>query len=140
MAIENLLDWATIQFPRSLDEHDLEQLFTYTAQHLPGFVDYHLDIGKRIDGNVFHAYSPSSYFNKKTLSLSVNSLSVNGAIFSYQPYEHASFSSTQDKDDPMKITSIIFSTISGYERDEHRKGFVEFIETVKHQAMRYFSQ
>lgn len=121
MTLDALLEKSTVKFSRPIIYEEVEELFKYIAEKLPGEVRYTLEIGKKIP--------------REKGDNEISSVKITGNINSLKYFSLAYFNCEGDYN---SLSAIRFSTIPGYSLDEHSKEEVKLWEDVGKIVNDYF--
>jgi len=127
MAVNDILENLTIEFPTPLTLEQTEELLDYLGENLPANIN-----------------TESSYFNQRCHESSKTrnrgTVKINGTIRNLEKTMcFDAFMTKHDTDDTSRIAAIQFQPIPGYTLDEYDLHTKELWQDVRQQIKRYFS-
>lgn len=131
MAIEDIVERTTINFPRIVDVDYLAQFFSSICRDLGYEITYELKRSISVG---------SRYSGKKTGGAKNLAASVSGIIYARDSSNSARFSCIKSPRTHVVFSAIKFDTIPGYEIEEHDYREVQIWDNVRMYATRYFAR
>jgi hypothetical protein len=112
MSIDDVLEKATIKFPRALDRNNAEKLLLYISEKLPGRINY---TPKQYKSLVYDEKSNKSTLENGTLNISANLVPFKNQMefdaFQLEPWE----------EDSSYVASLKFQIIPGFEFSDYQR-------------------